>query len=555
MILRKQNIARRLVNRYVLSVQGQSGEVILSPDDINAETKKKDNLLANTNPGKTDDSSKGYMAMSKWVNLQTGEMFTCIDATPGAAVWKTSSLTLSDLGTAATVNIGTSSADVPTVGIVKSLIPTYDPVTKNSLSLNHVDNTPDAQKPVSVPQQMAIQDAIDLIMGKMANISYNDLKDLPILFSGYFKDLKDIPTFFDGNYDSLTNKPKLFDFKYDSLTGKPQLFDWDYNSLNNKPVLFDGKFESLTGKPMIFTGFYADLKDKPVLFDWDYNSLKNLPTLFDWDYTSLRNKPTLFDGKWESITGKPVFFDGRYASLTGKPTLVTDYSQLTGLPTLFDWEYSSLKNKPLIPTKLSQLQNDTGLAISTAIPTRVGQLTNDSGYITISSIPTAISAFTNDKGYITSSAIPSNISYFLNDAGYAKTSALPKSTSDISEGSNLYFTIARVVEILNARNIKASKYFDVTTDANSQWKIDVSAIFSSIDFVTAQGLSTMTNTNPLIGEQRIATVHDFGATDATVRGSAVKNNMIASILITGSPGMLLSGAGTKVKVKIEGTLK
>lgn len=42
---------------------------------------------ATTNPVATDDSSAGYAVGSRWINTATGQMFNCISATVGAAIW------------------------------------------------------------------------------------------------------------------------------------------------------------------------------------------------------------------------------------------------------------------------------------------------------------------------------------------------------------------------------------------------------------------------------------------------------------------------------------
>ena len=39
------------------------------------------------------------------------------------------------------------------------------------------------------------------------NISYNELRDRPTLFSGSYNDLSNKPMIFSGNYNDLTNKP------------------------------------------------------------------------------------------------------------------------------------------------------------------------------------------------------------------------------------------------------------------------------------------------------------------------------------------------------------
>lgn len=62
----------------------------------------KNNDIATTDPGVNDDSSAGYSVRSLWVNTSTTECFRCLDASVGAAVWETTTLTIDELGTMAT---------------------------------------------------------------------------------------------------------------------------------------------------------------------------------------------------------------------------------------------------------------------------------------------------------------------------------------------------------------------------------------------------------------------------------------------------------------------
>ena len=52
-----------------------------------------------------------------------------------------------------------------------------------------------------------------------------------------------------------------------------------YNDLANLPTLFSGAYADLTGKPTLFSGAYADLTGKPTLFSGAYGDLTGLPTL------------------------------------------------------------------------------------------------------------------------------------------------------------------------------------------------------------------------------------------------------------------------------------
>lgn len=46
------------------------------------------NLVAVTDPGVSDDNTGGYVVGSRWANVSTDEEFVCLDASTGAAVWK-----------------------------------------------------------------------------------------------------------------------------------------------------------------------------------------------------------------------------------------------------------------------------------------------------------------------------------------------------------------------------------------------------------------------------------------------------------------------------------
>ena len=60
------------------------------------------NNTATTAPAVTDDSSDGYTIGSNWYDVTADEAYRCVDATVGAAVWLNTTLTIDDLGAAAT---------------------------------------------------------------------------------------------------------------------------------------------------------------------------------------------------------------------------------------------------------------------------------------------------------------------------------------------------------------------------------------------------------------------------------------------------------------------
>jgi hypothetical protein len=84
----------------VSSVNGSTGDVDLSNT---YEKKRKNNLVATTNPSPVNDITQGYEPLSRWVNTATttGEFFVCLSNANGNAKWQQASLTLDELGSAA----------------------------------------------------------------------------------------------------------------------------------------------------------------------------------------------------------------------------------------------------------------------------------------------------------------------------------------------------------------------------------------------------------------------------------------------------------------------
>jgi hypothetical protein len=81
--------------------------------DNRFEPLTQDNLSATSDPTVNDDANAGYAPRSLWFNTSSGEMFMLLDATAGAADWKKTTLTLDELGSAATKDVGTGDAQVP----------------------------------------------------------------------------------------------------------------------------------------------------------------------------------------------------------------------------------------------------------------------------------------------------------------------------------------------------------------------------------------------------------------------------------------------------------
>ena len=69
-------------------------------------------------------------------------------------------------------------------------------------------------------------------------------------------------------------------FSYDDLEDLPSLFSGDYDDLSGLPTLFSGAYADLSGLPSLFSGAYADLSGLPTLFDGAYTSLTSVPSTF-----------------------------------------------------------------------------------------------------------------------------------------------------------------------------------------------------------------------------------------------------------------------------------
>lgn len=109
-------LAVRTPNGQINVANPTSGAHTVNRDyaDSNYEKKRQNNLTATSDPSATDDASAGYEVLSRWVNVSSGEIFICLDASNGAANWGKATLTLDELGSAALADVGTAASQVPT---------------------------------------------------------------------------------------------------------------------------------------------------------------------------------------------------------------------------------------------------------------------------------------------------------------------------------------------------------------------------------------------------------------------------------------------------------
>ena len=301
-----------------------------------------------------------------------------------------------------------------------------------------------------------------------------------------------IPTVFSGSYNDLTDIPSIPDTTglasetyVDTAIAGVNTFSGDYNDLTNKPTLFSGSYNDLTDIPQIEVDLSAYAL-KTELFSGDYADLLGTPVIPD---TSGFITEAAIDAKITSaITSGTVDLSGYYTK-----------TEVDGLiPTTFSGDYNDLTNTPSIPTTLEGLTNvsdnlpvdgqhlvfdgannmwkpanasagtetaygdaDARQAISSGIGLSYNSTT---GVIALNAQISQL-LDVDTAGIQNGQVLKWNGSSFVpaNDTVLTSTDQLPegttnkwwtdtrfdsrfsgKSTSDLSEGANLYFTNARV---------------------------------------------------------------------------------------------------------------
>jgi hypothetical protein len=228
---------------------------------------------------------------------------------------------------------------------------------------------------------------------------------------------------------------------------------------NLASVALTGDYDELSNKPSLFSGSYLDLTNKPSLFDGEYSSLANKPSLFSGSYTDLTNKPSLFNGEYSSLANKPSLFSGSYADLTNKPTLGT--AAATDATDYATAAQGSTADSAVQPgDNVSDLTNDAGYLVIANLSTYATQ-TDVSNAVAnlVNSAPSALDtlkeladALGNDASY--STTITNALANKLSTSSFSSTAdtwLATKSTTNVSEGTNQYYTVSRANTAIDAR--------------------------------------------------------------------------------------------------------
>lgn len=200
-----------------------------------------------------------------------------------------------------------------------------------------------------------------------------------------------------------------------------------------------------------FTTLYARLNASPqrivtigsdgTLSSYDPNFLTS-QTQADWNASSgvsfIQNKPTLNVSNWNTAYSwgdwrlEVFLHTADTANHWLNNTYIPTWTSITGKPTFFSGEYDSLLNKPVIPTNTNQLTNGAGFLISETDPLFDTKLA------------------TKTTSNLTEG---SNLYY---TASRFNTAFSVKTTSDLTEGTNLYWTGARFTAALTNSAINAA---------------------------------------------------------------------------------------------------
>ena len=232
-------------------------------------------------------------------------------------------------------------------------------VTKTQVGLGNVDNTSDADKPVST----AVQNALNL----KANTA----------------DLKTVAT--SGSYNDLTNKPQINSVE---LSGNKSLTDLGIQASGNYAL----KSELPTAT--------SDLSNDSGFITKEVNDLVNYPLT-----SSLSTVAT--SGSYNDLTGLPTIptttseLTNNSGFITNQVNDLVNYTLTSGLATVAtSGSYNDLSNQPTIPTKVSDLDNDSGFItnqvndlVNYTLTTALATVATSGSYNDLTGLPTIPSEY------------------------------------------------------------------------------------------------------------------------------------------------------------------
>ena len=314
-----------------------------------------------------------------------------------------------------------------------------------------------------------------------------------------------------------------FSGSYADLTGKPTLFSGDYGDLTNIPASSDNMELSLTGGTTLnlVNGTDNSVIDSvnlnAITSYLDYTQLDNLPTLFSGDYNDLTNAPSI-----PSLTG---YATQSYVQTYVLSTITTDNLLEGGTNLFFNNERVDDRVAVLIDagTGLTKTYDDSGNLLTvdladTAVTagsygsaSLVPVITVDQqGRITAASTVSVAGVTAFD--YDTATGI---LDIDTADGGnFAATVTLaPFTTTDLTEGTNLYYTDTRVHTAITGgtgiTNTAGTLDLDDTAVTPGSYGSGTEIPTITVDQqgrITAAGTATVSSDLPIAGDTGTDTV-------------------------------------------------
>ena len=349
---------------------------------------------------------------------------------------------------------------------------------------------------------------------KVHTHSYNNLEDLPTLFSGNYNDLLNKPTV-PSKTSELTNDSS-FTTSTQLATKADKIHTHNYNDLEDKPTLFSGAYKDLTGKPTIPTKISELINDSNFVDSTVLSTKAN--AVHTHNYDDLTNKPVLFSGIYADLTGKPTIptktseltNDSNFATVTlldSKADKVHNhsYTELDDLPTLFSGDYKDLIGTPVIPSKTSELTNDSNFATTDLVNTKANK-THSHSYLDLEDKPTLFSgAYADLTGKPT---IPTLTSELENDSNFTTKAYVEQRITDVATSGEIdlsdYVTTAQLntkadkvhthsyEDLTEKPTLFSGKYADLIGKPTIPTK--TSDITNDSNFVTTSQLNTKADT-------------------------------------------------------------
>jgi len=225
-------------------------------------------------------------------------------------------------------------------------------------------------------------------------------------------------------------------------------------------------------------------------------------------YTDLINKPTLFSGSYTDLTNKPTLGTAAATDATAYATAAQGAKADTAL------QSSAL----------------TGYATETYVGTQISNLV-DAAPTTLNTLNELAAALGDDPNFATS--IASTIGNKLSTADFTSTADTwlgTKTTSNVTEGTNLYYTVTRANTAIDNRVTKSfvDNLSVVANVANVAYSVDSSNIVGQVSNSLVSG-TVYTNAQPNITS--VGTL-----TGLTVSGNVSANYFIGNgSQLTGLP--------------------